>query len=160
MPQESEHNHIVKKVLPRIAEKLKEEGIISSHDTEQIDFPLFENNKSLVIRPDRVLHLPNGDKVLVEVANQREPKRFVGEIVYPAILKKMNKIKASLVFVIGNRKSSGRSVKFRSMVSELVGKYSSCFVTYPDSEDAAYDWIKHFIKVACQTKMQKPSDES
>jgi len=154
MSQEKEHDRIVKKVLPRIAEKLKEEGIISSHDTEQ-----FKKLKPVVINPDMVLHLPNGDKILVEVANLKEAKRFVGELVYPAILKKMNEIKASLVFVIGVRTRGARSIEFRRIISELLGQYSSCFVTYPDSEHAAYNWIKHFIKEACQTKMQKPSDE-
>jgi hypothetical protein len=151
-PKKSLHYIIEHDVLPRIAERLKKEGFISSYDKEHFNIPSFdEEAKPVNIIPDLVLHHPNGDKILVEVANPENPKRFVGELVYPAILKKDEQIRASLVFVIGDIKKHGRSLTRRYIMSEMLGKYSSCFVSYPNNEDAVYGWLKHFILKVCET---------
>jgi hypothetical protein len=141
------HDDIVDVILPRIAERLKKEGLISNYDKEQFEIPSFhEEVKGVTINPDLVLHHPNGDKILVEVANLKDPKRFVGEIVYPAILQKAQQIRASLVFVIGDTKKHGRSLNERIVISDMLGPYSSRIVSYPNDEDAAYRWLKDFIE--------------
>src|SRR5690606_18039782 len=118
----------------------------SSYDKKGFDIPSFDKEvKSVNITPDLVLHLPNGDKILVEVANPKDPKRFVGELVYPAILKKHGQIRASLVFVIGDIKKHGRSLNLRLLVSEILGSYSSRFVSYPHNEEAVYGSLKDFL---------------
>ena len=151
-PKESLHYIIENVYLPRIAERLKKEGLISSYDKKQFSIPSFDKEiKFIKITPDLVLHRPNGDKILVEVANPEDPKRFVGELVYPAILKKDEQIRASLVFVIGDIKKHGRSLTQRHIMSEMLGRYSSRFVSYPDNEDAVYRWLKGFIVKVCET---------
>lgn len=151
-PKENLHYIIENDILPRIAERLKKEGLISSYDKKQFNIPSHDKEvKPITITPDLVLHHPNGDKILVEVANPEDPKRFVGELVYPAILKKYEQIRASLVFVIGDIKRHGKRLTYRHIMSEMLGKYSSCFVSYPHNEDAVYRWLKSFIVKVCDT---------
>ncbi len=143
------HEFIEKYVFPRIAKRLKKEGFISSYDKKDFEIPSFYKEAAIEITPDLVLHHLNGDKILVEVANLEDPKRFIGEVVYPASLKKDRQIRASLVFVIGNIKRHSRSLTQRHIMSEMLGGYSSLFVSYPNNEDAAYNWVRNFIVRVC-----------
>jgi len=72
---------------------LEKEGIISSHNRRPFKIPLVKGWPPIKIIPNLVVHLPNGEKVLVEIANPRDPKRFLGEIVYPHLLRHHKKIK-------------------------------------------------------------------
>jgi len=149
--EKSLHYIIETEILPNVAERLKKEGLISSYDNERFIIPSFDKEvKSIEIRPDLVLHCPNDDKILVEVANPEDPKRFVGEIVYPAILKKDGQIRASLVFVIGDIKKHGRSLSQRHILSQMLGKYSSRFISYPSTKNSVYISLKDLITKTCK----------
>jgi len=86
MQRENLHDKIVGTILPNFAEKLKQEAVICSYDRKPFRISLFEDRPPIKIVPDLVIHLPDGKKVLVEIANPRDPKRFLGEMVYPRIL--------------------------------------------------------------------------
>jgi len=81
------HSEIVTKVLPSLAEKLRGEGVISSYDRRPFMIQLFDDKPAFRINPDLVLYMPDERKVLIEVANPRDPKRFIGELLYPQILR-------------------------------------------------------------------------
>jgi len=81
------HSEIVTKVLPSLAEKLRGEGVISSYDRRPFRIQLFDDTPAFRINPDLVLYMPDERKVLIEVANPRDPKRFIGELLYPQILR-------------------------------------------------------------------------
>ncbi len=98
--QDRSHGKIVKEILPSFAEKLKEEAVISAYDHHPFKIPLVEGWPPITIVPDLVFHLPNGEKVLVEIVNPRDPKRFLGEIVYPHLLRHHKKIAKAIIFVI------------------------------------------------------------
>jgi len=145
------HYKIEHVILPRIAERLKKEGLISSYDKKQFNIPSFDKEvKCVTITPDAVFYCPNGDKILIEVANPEDPKRFVGEIVYPAILKKYGQIRASLVFVIGDIKKHSRSLTLRHIMSEMLGRYSSRFISYPSTKNSVYISLKDLITKTCK----------
>jgi len=156
MPSNENLHYIIENdVLPRIARRLKKEGLILSYDKEQFNVASFDEEvKSMTITPDLVLHCSNGDKILVEVANPEDPKRLLGEIVYPAILRQDEQIQGSIVFVIGDRKKHSRSLTQRHIMSKMLGRYSSHFVSYPDNEDAVYGWLKKStVNVCGQTNL-------
>lgn len=64
------------------------------------------------IYPDMVLYVPEKGKVLIEIANPRSAKRFIGEMVYPQILGHFKKIVAAIIFVL----PSGKTKAYRGMV--------------------------------------------
>lgn len=96
------HDRIVKEVLPQFAERLKKEGVISSYDRKSFMIQVSKDKHwaPIRIKPDLVLHLPDMKRVLIEIANPKDPKRFIGEIVYPQILGYHNKVAAAIVFVL------------------------------------------------------------
>lgn len=149
MPSKENLHYIIEHdVLPRIARRLKKEGLILSYDKEQFNVASFDEEvKSMTITPDLVLHCPNGDKILVEVANPRDPKRFLGEMVYPAILKHNDQIRASLVFVIGDIGKHGRILTERNILSKMLGSYSSRLVSYPHNEDSVYRSLENLLEI-------------
>lgn len=149
--EKSLHDIIENDILPRIAERLKKEGLISNYDKKEFNIPSFDKEvRSVTIKPDGVFYCLNGDKILVEVANPKDPKRFVGEIVYPAILKKHGQIRASLVFVIGDIKKHSRSLTLRYTLSQMLAKDSSRFISYPNTENSVYISLKDFITKTCK----------
>lgn len=146
--KKSLHDIIVDDILPRVSRRLKREGLILGYDRKQFTMLSFhEEGKPMRITPDLVLYHPNGDKILVEVANPRDPKRFLGEMVYPAILKHNDQIRASLVFVIGDIGKHGRSLTERNILSKMLGSYSSRLVSYPHNEDSVYRSLENLLEI-------------
>ena len=148
------HKKIVDEILPRLATKLKKEGIISDHDNEQIKI---ENLPKIRINPDRILHLSNGKNILVEVVNPEEPKRFIGELVYAKILIHFQRITAALFFVL-NPEKQGRHERSLSQIhalSFLRLPKGSRTVTWPSEEDQAYRTLKDFVERFTVRSVQK-----
>ena len=94
------HGKIVYEILPKVAERLKKEGVISSYDRKQFSIPLVKGSVPITINPDLVVYLPDNRKVVVEITNPRKPKRFIGELVYPHFLGYLKRIEAAIVFVL------------------------------------------------------------
>lgn len=140
---ESLHKKIVDEILPRLAEKLKQEETILDHNNEQIKIKKLLGIK---INPDRILHLSNGKNILVEVVNPEEPKRYIGELIYAKILIHYKKVIAAMFFVLypQQRGTHRRSLSQVHALSFLRLPKGSRIVTWP-SEDAAYNILKAFI---------------
>jgi len=141
------HKKIVDEILPRLAEKLKQEGIISDYNRRQEKIP-FETLPEIKINPDLVLDLPNRKKIIIEVANPKDPKRFIGELIYPKILIYYERITAAMVFVLNPQEQK----RHKRSLSEDIALHESLrmpkgsrTVTWP-GEDAAYGWLKHFVE--------------
>lgn len=145
------HDEIVKRILPRLAEKLKQEETILDHDKEQIKIKKLLGIK---INPDRILHLSNGKSILVEVVNPEEPKRFIGELIYAKILIHYKKIIAAMFFVLYPQEQGThrRSLSQIHALSFLRLPKGSRIVTW-SGENAAYNHLKAFIK---STQYRKP----
>lgn len=98
------HNRIVEKILPRFAEKLKEEGLIIDSNRKRFKITRLKGilplEVNLSIMPDRVVILRDGRKVLIEVANPKEQKRFLGELLYIHTLIRNEEISLAIVFVL------------------------------------------------------------
>lgn len=142
------HSKIVDEILPRLAEKLKREGMISDYSHKQEPIKISENLPEIRINPDLVLDLPNGKKILVEVVNPKDPKRFIGELIYPGILIHQKRIVATLFFVLNPRKQEmqRRSLSQTIVLHEFLNiPKGSRTVGWP-GEDAAYGWLKNFVK--------------
>lgn len=137
------HKKIVDEILPRLAEKLKQEGFILGHDKKQIEI---EDLLGIRINPDRILHLSNGKNILVEVVNPEKPKRFIGELIYAKILIHYKKIIAAMFFVLYPQEQGThrRSLSQICALSFLRLPKGSRIVTWP-GEDAAYNHLKAFI---------------
>lgn len=139
------HREIVDKILPRMAERLKREGLISAFDKKQFKIRLFKESEPIRVNPDLVLHSPDGDKFLIEVANPEKPKRFIGEIIYPQILGNFKEIKAFFMFVLEPQKR--RSLTQITLFHQIFRKQTrSRFVSWPDDREVAYRWLREFIK--------------
>src|SRR4030066_561744 len=102
------HGTIVYEILPRLAEKLKQEGLISHYDRTQENIEILKDFPKIRINPDLILHTSNGKKILVEVANPKDPKRFIGEVIYPKMLLYRKKIMADLIFVLNPQEQGER----------------------------------------------------
>jgi len=144
------HRKIVNEILPSFAEKLKKEAVISTYDRQPFKIPLLEGRRPITIIPDLVVHLPNGEKVLVEIANPRDPKRFLGEIVYPHFLGYYKKIAKVIIFVLHDRehqKIHDRGFDQITMLSQIFGKLTPGRMTsWPPDEKTAYHNLKHILK--------------
>jgi hypothetical protein len=146
------HDRIVCEILPRLAEKLKQEGLISDYDRKQEKIEISNDFPEIWINPDLILHTSNRKKILVEVANPKDPKRFIGELIYPKMLLWRQKITAAMVFVLKPQEQETpkrRELHVRSL-SQIHILYEflnmpkgSKIVTWP-GEDAAYGWLKAF----------------
>jgi len=142
------HDEIVKEILPRLAEKLKQEGRISSYGRQQEVFTISEDLSEIRINPDLVLHLSSGKKVLVEVANAKDPKRFIGEIIYSKILIHKERITAALVFILN---AAGSQQAQRSQ-SQIIALHESLSMPRGlrtvgwSGEDNAYGWLRDFVE--------------
>lgn len=96
------HNRIVNGVLPRFAEKLKIEGLVSNYNRSSfnINADHFAEKFFFSIRPDLVLILRDDAKFLIEIVNSRDPKRLLGEIVYAQILGSHKLIDGGILFLL------------------------------------------------------------
>jgi hypothetical protein len=154
--KKSLHRSIVEEILPRIAQRLKEETVISSYDHVPIKISIKEplSIKSINVVPDLMIHLPDERRILIEVANPRDPKRFLGEILYPQILGYYRKIDKVIVFVLRkNQKSQqvhDRGFQQKWIVSEVFGrKTHTIMMTWSNESDACHNLrltIKGFLK--------------
>lgn len=142
------HKKIVKEVLPRFGERLKQEGVISNHNRRRISIQFSEDWPPLRINPDRMLYCPDKKKILVEVANPRDPKRFMGEILYPYVLEYYQKIDAAFIFVLGieHEVLHTRSMIEKTILAQILRKpIRSYAISWPNNEDIAYRNLKYFL---------------
>jgi hypothetical protein len=121
--------------------------MISGYDRKQEEIPISKKLPKIIIRPDFVLYMPNGKKILIEVANPRDPKRFIGEMIYPKILLYHKKSTAALVFVLyPEEQETQRSLSQILVLDKFLRlPKGSRIVSWP-GEDAAYIHLKAFIK--------------
>jgi len=142
------HKAIVNRVLPCFAEKLKKEGVISAYDRQPFIFRWSEDWPSVRIDPDLVLHLPDGKKILVEVANPRDPKRFIGESVYPYLLGHFKRISAAIVFVlhIHYERAHSRSFVQKTILSAILKtQMKSITISWSRNEEVNYKNLKSLL---------------
>jgi hypothetical protein len=130
--------------------------MISGYDHKQEEIPISKDLPKIIIRPDLVLYMSNGNKALIEVANPKDPKRFIGEMIYPKILLYHKKITAALVFVLypEERKTQRSLVQILVLDKFLRMPKGSRIVTWP-GEDAAYNHLKAFIAAIQAMKTEK-----
>jgi hypothetical protein len=146
------HNRIVEDVLPKFAQQLQKEGVISNYTRESLKI---ENQEvfsesffpAFVVKPDLLLILPDNKRLLVEVVNPKEPKRFIGELIYANILIHHKKITAAIFFVLNPEKQRGyrRSISQIYVWNSLRLPKGSKIVTWPsDEEGNVYITLKNF----------------
>lgn len=150
MEQKSSHSKIVREILPRFAEKLKREAIISAYDRHPFTISLLEDRPPIRIIPDLVIHLADGRKVLVEIANPRDPKRFLGEMLYPHILGYYKEITDVIIFVLHDRehqKLHDRGFDQKTILTQIFGKLThTVMASFPLDETTAYHNLKYILK--------------
>lgn len=144
------HEKIVREILPRFAEKLKTEKIISAYDCQPFTIPLIEGEPPITIVPDLVLYLPNGEKVLIEVANPRDPKRFLGEIVSPHFLFYLKKITKCILYVLHSLEKQNihdRGFHQNMMLEQFFKSQGQVIMaSWSKNEDNAYHNLKYIIQ--------------
>lgn len=111
------HSKIVYEILPKVAERLEKEGVISAYDRKQFRIPLVKGLPEIRINPDLVVYLLDNRKVVVEITNPGKPKRFIGELVYPHFLSYFKGIEAAIVFVLPY--GLGKTQESRGMVQQI-----------------------------------------
>jgi hypothetical protein len=96
------HETIVAKTLPRFAERLKKESLVSDYNRDSLHVKIkhFNETHMFNVKPDLVLVLPDKAKFLIEIVNPRDPKRLLGEIVYLQILGSRRLIDAGIIFLL------------------------------------------------------------
>ena len=149
MQQKNLHEKIVGTILPDLAEKLKKEAVICSYDRKPFAISLFKDRPPVKIVPDLVIHLPDGRKVLVEIANPRDPKRFLGEMVYPHFLGYYKRISNVIIFVLHDRKQQkihDRGFDQKTMLSQIFGKLTPTIIaSWTPDETIAYNNLKYIL---------------
>jgi hypothetical protein len=118
---------IVYEVLPRFAEKLAHEGVIASFSHPRFKLWLIESIPMQEIRPDGVFTLSNGKKVLVEVVNPKDPRRFIGEIASSLMLQDLYREHIMLfVFVrVGEKTRIELGQKRTVLLNRLIQKMNA-----------------------------------
>jgi len=109
--QRDSHERIVNRDLPYLAKKLKEEGVISAYNRKPFVIPTYEGGPALKIYPDLILYMPDKRKVAIEVANPKDPKRFIGEMLYSQLLGYHKKISAVIIYVIHTYKEKKKHAR-------------------------------------------------
>jgi hypothetical protein len=159
MQQEKLHEKIVGTILPAFAERLKKDGVICSYDRKPFAISLFEDSPPIRIIPDLVVHLPDRRKVLVEVANPRDPKRFLGEMVYPYLLKYHKEISRAIIYVLHDREQQrlhDRSLVLRTVLVEIFGRITpTAMASWPGDETIAYDNLKYVLTSFARTEIDQ-----
>lgn len=145
------HEKIVSEILPRFAGKSKDEGVISSYHKHsfQLLTPTSGDWPSITINPDLVIVMPDGENILVEVASPRDPKRFLGEIVYPHILAAQNQIDRAIVFLSHGKLSEHKTtigfMQGSILHSILRSKLPVFIISWSKTENASYRNLKTFL---------------
>lgn len=100
------HERIVEDVLPRFAQELQKEGVISSFNRKTFSIKLkqpLQNSSfpyAFAVIPDLLLILPDKKRFLVEIVNPRDPKRLMGELASVQFLGFHDLIDAAMVFLL------------------------------------------------------------
>lgn len=143
------HRKIVNEILPHFADELKREGVISTYDRKPFMIPLAEDWPPFRIYPDLVLDIPDTGKVLVEITNPKDPKRFIGEIMYPQILGYRKEIVAAIIFVLRRRRQDlmhDRGFTQMMTLSDVFKRQiRTVKASWPTSEDVAYRNLKALL---------------
>jgi hypothetical protein len=149
MRRENLHEKIVGTILPKFAEELRKEAVICSSDRKPFAIPFFEDRPPIKIVPDLVVHLVDGKDVLVEVANPRDPKRFLGEIVYPQILGYYKKISTVIFFVLHDRKRQkihDRGFYQKMVLSKIFGRLThTIMISWALDETVNYHNLRYIL---------------
>ena len=144
------HKEIVNKILPRFAERLKKEQIISGYGRQLFRIRILNEWHPVEIRPDLILFMSNNERILVEVANPREPKRFIGELVYPRLLGYCEQISAAFIFILCPTKRSQvhKRVMLQSWILADTLKTKIPYMSFPwaESEEVNYKNLQSFLK--------------
>jgi len=144
------HKEIVNKILPRFAKRLKKEQTISGYGRQPFRIPVLNEWYPVEIRPDLILIMSNDERILVEVANSRDPKRFIGELVYPRLLGYCEQISGAFIFILCPTKRSQvhKRVVAQSWILADTLKTKIPYETCPwtKSEEANYMNLQSFLK--------------
>jgi hypothetical protein len=144
------HAQIVGKTLLEFAERLREEHIISDYNHKSCAIQVFKEWQRVKIIPDIMLIMPSGDRILVEVANPRDPKRFIGELLYPRLLGYCGLISAVVMFMLDPVKQAGVQERVTQQSWMLADVFESKvpYVALPwaKSEEINYLNLESFIK--------------
>lgn len=115
--RKSFHDKLVGQVLPNFAGQLQQEGVISTYSRQRFKIPILEGLPEPEIRCDAIFILSNGMKILTEVVNPRDPKRFLGEFCYIRVVTWLfGDIDAALVLILGDRCSTVQIHRKRHML--------------------------------------------
>lgn len=149
--QDNLHGKIVNEVLPHVANMLQREGEILSYGNELLKVPLSADLPQFVVKPDLVLCLRSGKKLLVEVANPKDPKRFVGELVYLQLLGYYKLVVAAMVFVLPYEKQYEGIHTTRifqtAPIKKIISRQIPCpVISWPHREEAVYSDLKYLCK--------------
>jgi len=103
------------------------------------------------VKSDLVLSLPDRKKILVEVANPKDPKRFFGEIIYPQLLGYYKQIVAAMIFVLPHALDYEGIHTTRIFqtgpVKQVIKRQIPCMViSWPHKEENSYRNLKYFVK--------------
>jgi hypothetical protein len=144
------HTKIVRTTLPKFAERLREKHTISDYNRKPFAIQVLKEWRRVKIVPDLMLIMPSGDRILVEVANPRDPKRFIGELVYPRLLGYCRVISAVFMFVLYPAKKTGVQARVTQQSWMLADAFASKvpYLASPwtKSEEANYLNLESFIK--------------
>lgn len=143
---ESAHHKTVYKDLPKVAGKLKEEGLISGWDREQLKIEL-EGWNPFTVKPDLILHVPGRRKLLVEIINPDDPKRYIGEILYAHILGSFQKIGAAVFLILSGTKGERATFQQILLNNLSIRKTISHFPIYLDftNKETVYMVLKDSV---------------
>lgn len=106
MPREGEpHKKIRTEILPRIGNRLAEEGLIKSHAGERIsirtEIPVAEGTSlPYSVIPDYVLTFSDDRKVIVEVVGVLGEKGILGNVMVPYILTRFHDDIVGCIFLL------------------------------------------------------------
>lgn len=147
------HQEIVEEILPRFAERLQQEGVISRYNRRSFAIESWESYPPFVIKPDIVLVLPEEKRFLVEVVNPRDPKRLMGELVCAQLLGFHNLIDAVIVFFLPlgpehvNAPAKGvRLFQAGKIITDVIkSKTPTIIMSWSTREDFSYTNLKNFI---------------
>ena len=158
MCSEVSHKEILE-ILPKVAERLKEEQLIVNYKRErEKEFKILIDDDlelpPIIIRPDLTLELCDDKYIIVEVANAcRDPKRFVGEVTYPYLLKVAGeKIVGAFIFAIARGNHTGKLGLMTAYLHKLVDERHHIEyitlghpITKPVKEKRLYMNLKAFL---------------
>lgn len=151
--KKSRHQLLVDETLPRFAEDLQREGIITSYHRNRFDVDTFKCFTPFKIRPDLVVVLADGRQFLVEIVPQRDIKRFLGELTCIQFLGRERTADAAIIFLLPKNRNSKvpamgvRLLPSRKVSAILPQKTPSMVFLWSSREDFTYNNLKTAIKV-------------